>query len=210
MKERYYVGIRLKEDLGLCEIYDDLERNDDIIIIDSGRNVLVHEMKYVDYNGNREDTGKTHIGFDFNYITFYYSGKIYTIEPSTYFPFTDENHPGQYNYVVYDIVDNGWTKKQGSYAEAYEGVEKLKKEYKKVRGEVPSHSIPFYVSKSQFETILKKQGVFREKDIYSKPHICYMVQEDRDHKIVRCARTERVDGVRYYFDIDVTEEKIVG
>lgn len=210
-EERYYGGIRLEEDLGLCAIYDDLASNDDVIIINHGRNVLVHEMKYVDSLGTREDTGKTHIGFDFSYITFYYNGKIYNVEPSTYYPFTDDNNPGQYNYVAYDIIDDGWTKTQGSYAEAYHGLESLNKPYQKIRDYGnPKKTIPFYKSKSDFEKILKEQGGFREKDIYSKPHVCYDVQDDADHRIVRCARTEREGGIRYYFDIDLKEKKIVG
>lgn len=209
-KVRYYAGLELEKDLGLCQIYDDLEKNPDVIIIRSGRDALIHEMRYVNnYNSDREDTGNTHTGFDFHFIVFYYNGKIYDVEPASFYPFTDENDPGMYNYIEYDITD-GWYKTQGSYKMAYNGIKSLGQPHARVRS-VPTHSIPFYAQKKDFEKILAEQGGYREKDIYEQDHVCYDIMNTKDHRVIRCACAKRDgDGVRRSFDIDLMQKKIVG
>lgn len=117
MEKRYYAGLALQKDLDMCKVYDDLASNPAVTILRHGRNVEVVEMKYTNtFSSDREDTGKRHVGFDFHYIVIEYRGLEFHIEPASYYPFTDENDPGQINFIVYK---DG---KQSSYSEAYESI----------------------------------------------------------------------------------------
>ena len=175
MKELYYSGIVLEKDLLMCKIYDALEANNNVIILRHGRDTLIHEMKASGKWGeNRKDTGRTHLGFSFHFITIFYRGTIFSIEPSSYYPFTDENNPGMINFVAYKT--DGWNRTQESYSIEYQGIQSLD-EYldnnlsKNIKG-VPTNSVPFYKQKRDFEKILEKEGGFREKAIYNSAHIC--------------------------------------
>lgn len=213
-KERYYAGIRLEEDLAMCQIYDELEANDDVIILNHDRTALVHEMRYINgYSTDRENTGRTHLGFDFSYITFYYKGRVWSVEPSTYYPFTDDDNPGPINVRPNKLID-GWFTQQEGYATKYEDISSCDeskidriKLHKNER--LPLRDIPFTINKAKYESILKTLGGAREKAIYEAPHICYIVEDTKDRKVVRCSKLEREpDGVRLSFDIDMNHEKI--
>ena len=149
-----------------------------------------------------------------HFITIFYKGTIFNIEPSAYYPFTDANYPGMINFMAFET--DGWSKTQESYYEEYKGTQSLdaylenKPFCRPLRDHVPTNSVPFYKQKSEFEKILGKEGGFREKAIYNSAHICYDVMDTKDHKVVRCARAERdADGVRESFDIDLVSQKIV-
>ena len=211
MNELYYCGYRLKEDLGLCKIFDDLQANDDVIIFAHGRNTLIHEEEYINsYNCDRKDTGKTHIGFEYHYINFYYKGMIYHVEPSS----VDVMVGSDYYYVPYNLVD-GWYQNQAGYPAAFKDINSLDGKYKKLQSKIDLHisrSIPFYVQKRDFEAILNKKGGFREKDIYAQPHICYGLDKEGEVQpsVIRCEKLERdEDGVRRYFDIDLKRGEII-
>ena len=213
-KVRYYAGHSLKKDLAMCRIYDELEANDDVIILKHDRTALVHEMRYVNgYNMDREDTGETHLGFDFNYIVFYYKGRVWTIEPSTHYPFTDDNNPGPINVIPSKLID-GWFTQQEGYPTKYEDIsscDESKIDHIKLHKNerLPLRDIPFTIDKAKYERILKTLGGAREKAIYEAPHVCYIVEDTKDHKVVRCSKLEREpDGVRLSFDIDMNHEKI--
>lgn len=213
MEERFYAGLELEKDLKMCAVFDELQNNNDVIILDHGRNVLVNEMKYVNnYSLDREKTGKTHVGFDFHFITFYYKGRVWTVEPSTYYPFTDDNNPGLINAIPYELID-GWRKKQIGYSQKFESVKDCdnisyhitQKDYK----EVYAHNIPFSEDKTNFENILKKSAGFRERSIYEAPHICYFITKTKDRKVIRCSKLNREDdGVRLSFDVDIVNQTI--
>ena len=47
MEERFYAGLELEKDLKMCAVFDELQNNNDVIILDHGRNVLINEMRYV-------------------------------------------------------------------------------------------------------------------------------------------------------------------
>lgn len=209
-KERYYAGIRLQEDLDMCAAYDALSNNNDVIILAHGRDVLVHEMKYVNnYNQDREDTGKTHMGFDFNYITFYYNGRVWNVEPSTYYPFTDENNPGKLTICPRKLID-GWYEEQEGYRRAYVDLSSCDKiDHLRASDKVYAHAIPWKVNKTAFDLIVKNKGGNREKAIFNAPHICYVIQDDESRLVVRCSKLEREsDGVRLSFDVDMKHETI--
>lgn len=212
MEELYYAGYKLETDLGLCKIFDELSNNDDVIIIAHGRDTLIHEMRYTNkFSSDMEDTGKTHIGFKYRYIHFYYKGMIYHVEPSS-----PELMVGSlYYYTPYKLID-GWYQNQAGYQTAFKGIKSLDGDYQKIKtnkiDKDISRSIPFYVKKNDFEEILNKKGGFREKDIYSQPHICYGVQKKGEVRpsVIRCTKLERdSDGVRKYFDIDIKIGEII-
>ena len=212
MKELYYAGYRLNQDLGLCEIFDELSNNDDVIIIAHGRDTLIHEMKYTNtFSSDMIDTGKTHIGFDYSYIIFYYKGMVYHVEPSS----IDVMVGASYYYTPYKLID-GWYQNQVGYPAAFRGIESLDGNYERIRGQKDDtsicRSIPFYARKDNFESILNKVGGFREKDIYSQPHICYGVKKEGEvsPSVIRCTKLERdSDGVRKYFDLDIKKGQII-
>lgn len=105
MEKRFYAGTALEKDLEMCKLYDELERDDRFEIVGSGRNVEVVEMRYKNnYNAEREETGKTHIGFNFYYINVKYKEFVLNIEPASYYPFTDENNPATINAVPFVII----------------------------------------------------------------------------------------------------------
>ncbi|MBR3242262.1 MAG: hypothetical protein IKG72_13060 [Bacillus sp. (in: Bacteria)] len=215
MTELYYSGIDLEKDLLMCRIYDALEANNDVIILRHGRDALIHEVEATGRWGeNRKDTGRTHLGFDFHFITIFYKGTVFNIEPAQYYPFIDDNYPGMINFIAFET--DGWHKTQESYFEEYKGIQSLnaylenKPIYRPLKDHVPTNSQPFHKQKGEFEKILEKEGGFREKAIYNSAHICYDVMDTKDHKVVRCARAERdADGVRESFDIDLVSQKIV-
>lgn len=103
MEKRYYAGLALIKDLEMCDLYDELEKDDRFEIVGSGRNVEVVEMEYISAY-ERKETGKTHIGFNFYYINVKYKEFILNIEPASFYPFTDENNPAQINAVPFVII----------------------------------------------------------------------------------------------------------
>lgn len=231
MKELFYAGLQLQKDLRMCAIYDELEAADDVIILSSGRRCVIHEMIYTGRGTDREDTGKTHFGFEFHYITVYCNGAIFNIEPASYYPFTDENDPGEINFIAYRITDEN-KMKQATFREAYNGVDSIRKAaelctrhvpisrwepQRKRRGtntlyDAPERNIYFNVAEvNAAKQIINDQGGFREKDILNNPHIWTEGERGNGHKIVRCAALERdADGVRRYMDIDIEQNRITG
>lgn len=66
---------------------------------------------------------------DYMYIKFLYKGLMYYVEPCPNYPFTDDNHPALYNYMVYKIANLN-TKRQITYYKPWNGISALD-EYKK-------------------------------------------------------------------------------
>ncbi len=105
MKELFYQGIRLDEDFEMIGYLQEIQNNPEILLLDVPEEHLVHEMEYVNtYNSERRDTGRTHIGYYYHYFTFYYRGYIVCVSSATFYPFTDVNSPGRYNFVLYERV----------------------------------------------------------------------------------------------------------
>lgn len=214
MKEKFYVGIQLNKDLGMCEIFDELEKNDNVIILKHGRDTLVHEMKFINNHSNeRQDTGKVHIGFDFHYIVFYYKGRIWCIEPSSHYPFTDENDPGLFNACPYKIIDDGWNYQQEGYNMEYKNINSLNQPFDElsIKDVVYPRDATLFASKEKYLQIYNKEKGPREEEIYNAPHICYCIQKNKEHHVIKCSKTKRdSDGIRRSFEIDLITEKITG
>ena len=63
--------------------------------------------------------------YDFNFVTFEYIGKIWYIQASPYYPFTDENYPGKFNFTPYEKRGNN-KYQQNDYPQAYNGPDSLR------------------------------------------------------------------------------------
>ena len=207
MKQLFYAGLKLEKDLRMCQIFDMLKNNNDVIILSHGRKVEVIEMRYKNkYNSDREKTGARHIGFEYHYINIYYNGYRWKIEPAAYYPFIDENHPGEICAVPYIITADNM-RQQCGYARAFTTLDDLTNPPAHALAGTYKNPITYY--KRQFLEIYNAQAGTREKDIYNCPHILYDAQDDESVHIVRCAKLEREpDGRRLYFDIELKRKAI--
>ena len=61
----------------------------------------------------------------FSYVTFEYMEKIWYIQPSPYYPFTDINHPGKFNFIPYEKRGDNKCQ-QNDYWQAYNGPDSLR------------------------------------------------------------------------------------
>ena len=119
----YYAGLKLEEDLAMCQVFNELKANPDVKILSHGRKNEIIECEY-DRWGELRKTGAKHLGFEFHYINIQYRGFVFSIEPATYYPFTDVNHPGSINFVPY-LIRNEHHIAQCGYAFAYESIESI-------------------------------------------------------------------------------------
>ena len=133
MRNLYLNGYELQKRKELNAIIEELNNNKDVYIVSLPEEHNIIEMEYTDTRcQERIPTGKEFISYDFCFVTFLYQGKIITINPSTYYPFTDENCPGKWNYVVYDSV--GLNKKiQGCYSREYTDINDIDISTRKLR-----------------------------------------------------------------------------
>lgn len=122
-RKLYYAGLKLEEDLALCKVFDELEANPDVKILSHGRKNEIIECEY-DRWGELKPVGISHLGFEFHYIIIQYGDFVFHIEPATYYPFTDENHPGKINFVPYLIIDHEYIAQCG-YSFKYENIQDI-------------------------------------------------------------------------------------
>lgn len=66
------------------------------------------------------------------YVMFLYHGLLYYLESCPYYPFTDDNHPGLYNYIVYKVVGMN-EKRQMTYWKPWNGIDALNESDKSLR-----------------------------------------------------------------------------
>ena len=142
-RKLYYAGLSLEEDLAMCQVFDELEANPDVTILSHGRKNEIIECEYNRW-GELEETGAKHLGFEYHYINIQYKGFVFSISPSTYYPFTDENYPGPINFVPYLIMDEHHIAQCG-YAFRYDNIESINEWIRKA---VPR---PFYEHGKVFE-----------------------------------------------------------
>ena len=196
MKEVFYNDLILEKDLKFCAYMQELEENPEAIIVSHGEKALVHEMETdprYGYSRPRIDTGRTHVGFYSHWVFFYYRGKFYYVQPSDHYPFTDENHPGMFNFVPY-IKGGSHHGIQSDYMHAYYGlasIDEYKPETRRANRPLPGvayksmdYVIP-YDAEKKIDKIVKTCGGFREKEIWDEDPVCVRSETwNREHMVL--------------------------
>lgn len=220
MQKLYYAGIKLQKDLEFCEILKEIESTKGVYIISKPEECEVVEMRYCNkYNTDTEPTGKTHIGYDSHYVNFVYKGYIFYIQASSYYPFVDDNHPGQWNFIVYKLI-NSVGAMQSTYYIAYDGIESIDEFLNKhpvlypLKDVYEKYNI-WHINRSTAESvknITSLKGSNRERAIFDNPH--FIVETgtwNSDHKVVNIIALEPDEyGHRDSYAIDLIERKICG
>lgn len=125
MKERFYAGKYLSQDLEFCDIVSELEKNPSVLILYTPEKFLIHEMVYDNRDASkRYDTGKTHIGYDYHYVFFLYRNTVFYVQSGDYYPFEDENFPGRFCFMAYRRI--GFSQMiQSTFFERYENLDSV-------------------------------------------------------------------------------------
>lgn len=220
MKKLYYAGIALQKDLEFCEILKEVENKKGVYILSTPEQHTVIEMEYINsFSRDRKETGKTHIGYDYHYITFLFNGLIFSINPAQYYPFTDSNDPGRWNFVVYQFITPG-TKQQTTYSIKYDDFSSIEKflsthkNIKPLRGTNPKN-IDIYIHygvERQIKEIVSRCGGYREKEIYNNG--CFFDRGgtwNNEHKVINVLSIcPDQDGYRSGFAVDLVTGDICG
>ena len=220
MKKLYYAGIALNKDLEFCEIVKEIEKTPGVYILSLPEPHKIIEMEYISpYSSERKETGKTHTGYDYHYITFLYKGLIFTINAAQYYPFTDINDPGRWNFVVYQLTTPG-TKQQTSYSIKYDDFSSIEKfisthgNIKPLRG-TNKKNIDIYIHygiEKQIKEIVTRHGGNREKEIYNNG--CFFDRSEtwnNEHKVINVLSIyPDADGYRSGFAVDLVTGDICG
>ena len=220
MKKLYYAGLALEKDLEFCNILKEVENTRGVFILNKPEEHKVIEMEYINaFSSERKETGKTHIGYDYHYITFLYNGLVFSINAATYYPFTDVNDPGRWNFVVYQLVTPG-TKQQATYSIKYDNFTSIKKfidthkTIKPIRG-CNKQNIDIHIHYSierQIKEIVNRRGGNREKEIYNNG--CFFDRSgtwNNEHKVINVLSiTPESDGYFPGFAVDIVTGDICG
>lgn len=223
MQERYYAGLELEKDLKFCKYVDELYENHDVVIIEEPKQVLVHEMKYV--NGyQREPSGRTHFGYVYHYITFLYHDMIYMVDVSPCYPFGDPDDNCVFRFVAYKRIGKAH-KVQHCYPTAYSGLHSIE-EWRKTslgkKGEIivrgaPNQLIQVGVGDFQvnvIDSVVRVHGGFRESYIWKEcnPVIIKSDTWNDEHRVVNivCDKTCDTNGRHSSFSVDLATRTICG
>lgn len=213
MKELYLAGTQLAKDLAFCKLVEEIERHPLVRVIKKAEPCLVHEMTYAGRFYDRVDTGFTHIGYDLHYITFVYRGLMFNVEPATYYPFTDVNNPGEFNFVPYLV--RKCRKTQHDYRHAYEGLASidayLDSPKSKGRSVSTPQSLSYGTDERRIESIVSRLGGIRERTVWQHC-VCTPTETwNEEHKVVECwSLYPESDGHRDSFMVDLVSGKICG
>lgn len=215
MKELYYAGLDLCKDVVFCDHMREIRNSPHALIINEAEQCLVHEMEYVNGTSERIDTGRTHIGYYYHYVTFLYRGNLYHMEASPQYPFTDVNYPGGFNFVPYRIVSAS-VRQQMDYNVAYRGLASID-EYKMPLRPV-DHTVYmpgiYRQNENMVAGILRKQGGYRENAIWQDGKGCILLKSETwnpEHKVLRAVSLATdADGHRDSFEVDIVSQKICG
>lgn len=223
MKERFYAGLALEKDLQFCAYMEELRKDPRVFIINEGERVLVHEMEYTTGHLGKPkqiDTGRTHEGYDGHYVSFLFGNFVIYMQASDYYPFTDDNYPGAFNFIPYTIISPG-LKMQRDYYLAYAGISSIEtyvEQKTPPRLRLPGlRSIDFGVRETYERTIadvVKNLGGHREKTIWGDGRTCVILRGEtwnREHQVMRViSRYHDADGHRDTFEVDLVCGKICG
>lgn len=219
MKKLYYAGIALQKDLEFCEILKEVENTKGVYILNKPEEYEIIETRYKNaYSHEKEETGQTHIGYDYHYITFLYNGLVFSIDAASHYPFTDINDPGQWNFTVYQLTTPG-TKQQVSYKKQYENFGSIKEyiknhaTFKPLKGTNKQHIDihVHYMFERQIKQIVDTRGGNREKEIFKRCFFDRSETWNNEHKVVNVLSIyPDVDGYRAGFAVDLVTGNICG
>lgn len=219
MKELFYAGLSLQKDLEFRKIMGELIEDPRVLLLSEPEPVVVHHMEYDPRSTSRRyDTNETHIGYDRHYVTFLLNGRIFYVQASEYYPFTDANYPGQFNFIAHNRV--GMTKmKQCSYYEKYQNIESvfdwLDKNNPRNIGGVSERRIDIQINENDAEKIMnvvKRIGGAREK-IVMESHPVFLKSEtwNDGHRVVKIISSNSdTYGYRRSYDFDLVTSRICG
>lgn len=149
----------------------------------------------------------------YNYITFVYKGYLFYIQSSTYYPFTDENHPGKWGYVVSKITGIN-EKAQVTYYEAYTGFNSLKMPRPKAKHLTEGQKIDVLLNNAEYicKQVIASKGSTREREFVRNG--AFMAKGSTwndDHKVVEIlSKHPDPDGYFPGFQIDIVTRSICG
>ena len=219
MKELFYNGLELEKDVEFCKIMQELEENPHVLLLSDPEPCLIHHM--VREHGvpwKFRNTGETHVGYRSHFVTFAYEGFVFYVEAAPYYPFTDKNFPGRYNFIAHIRV--GRTQRvQCSYFEAYEGIQSISEWVEAKRPmlieNAPVRNIDYMISENYAKQIFYRvftHGGAREKEIVdSTPWFLPTETWNYDHKVVRIVSDNPdPDGRRDAFEFDLVTQTICG
>lgn len=218
MKQVRRSGLSYSRAKLMGEVILELKNKIDVLFLGEPEEVEVLEYKN-DTAGERQATGEKCVGFDKEFATIYYRGFIFYIQPSEFYPFTDDNYPALINFIAYQWI--GTTKKlQLTYFLPYKGIESLdnwvEHQTEPIGGVVP-RSIDPWINSDTFtkvDHIVGSIGGYRENAIWAED--TFLIATDTwnsDHKVVRVVGSEldeEDDGVRRFFEVDLVSNTICG
>lgn len=219
MKDRFYNGITLEKDLEFCKIMQELEQNPHVLLLSIPESCLIHHMVRTPHSlSGFDETGETHVGYGARYVTFAHKGFVFYVQAGTYYPFTDENFPGKFNFLVYRRIGRA-QRVQCSYFEAYDGFQSISEwlEHRRPKRipNAPTRNIDSAISEGNAKQILRCvsiHGGAREKAVTSaNPWFLPTETWNNDHKVVRVVSDNPdPDGHRGTFEFDLVTQTICG
>lgn len=149
----------------------------------------------------------------FNYITFVYEGYLFYIQSATYYPFTDENHPGQWNYVVSKITGIN-EKAQVTYCQAYTGFDSLVFPSRNAKHLTEGQKINVLMNNAEYicKSVIATKASTREREfIRNGAFMAKGSTWNDEHKVVEILSTKAdPDGYFPGFQIDIVTRSICG
>jgi hypothetical protein len=149
----------------------------------------------------------------FNYIKFVYGGYLFYIQSSTYYPFTDENHPGKWVYDVCKITGIN-EKAQLTYYEAYTGFDSLAFPNPNAKHLTSGQKINVLLNNAEYicKQVIATKGSAREKELVRNG--AFMAKGSTwndEHKVIEILSTKSdPDGYFPGFQIDIVTRSICG
>ena len=220
MKKLYYAGLALQKDLEFCEIVKEIEGAPGVYVLNKPEQYEVIEMKYKNnFTSERIETGLTHIGYDYHFITFLYQGIVFTVDAASYYPFTDSNDPGQWNFRARQLTSPA-TSTQATYNIKYEdfnSIEKFTQTHKTIKPlkGCNKQNIDIHIHygvERQIKEIVTRHGGNREKEIYKNG--CFFERGgtwNNEHKVINVLNIyPGPDGYRDGFAVDLITGDICG
>ena len=197
MKKLYYAGYTLEKEKSFCELVEAIKQNESIKIKDIASLVEVIEMEYISpFNGDRKETGSTHIGYDFQYLTIEYKNNYYYIQ-----------HERFANFEVTGYMKvSPTTKQQATYSTPFKDYNELlahieiEKQYIRPLAKTNTQKLYLLTLSS-----VKNVSGFRENEILKNLDDVYTSQHDKSAHVLTFVS---INGDS--FDFEVNSNRITG